>query len=139
MAALSDDRITRRKDGRVIPMKVKAATRIYGGGIVASDGGYAIPGKIGAAANDLIAMGVAESGVDNTGGSDGDATVFVLAGYSFELDNAAGGDAIVQADVGKECWMEDDQTVSLPDAPGNRSKAGKINEVTPNSVWVTVG
>lgn len=139
MAPLTESRITRRKDGRVIPMKVKAGVRIYGGSIVVSDGGYAAPGRIGAAANDLIAMGVAESGIDNTGGANGAVSVHVRAGDSFEFDNAPGGGAVGADDVGKECYIEDDQTVSLPAAQGNRSKAGKINEVTDRGVWVTIG
>ena len=139
MAALTEDRITKRKDGRIIPVKLKAGAHLRGGGIVASDAGYSVPGTIGAAANDLIAQGVALAGVDNTDGSDGDQVGLVYAGYSCLMDNAAGDSAVAQADVGKDCYIEDDHTVSLPDAPGNRSKAGRINEVTDEGVWVTIG
>lgn len=101
---------------------VKASTKIYSGGIVVSDAGYAAPARV---ALGLIVLGIARQDVDNTGGASGDKTVEYLRG-AFPFINSAGGDAIAQADLGKDVYLVDDQTVAKTDGGGTRSKAGRF-------------
>ena len=44
------------------------------------------------------------------------------------------GDAITRADIGNNCYIEDDFTVSKTD--NNQSVAGKIHAVDAEGVWV---
>jgi hypothetical protein len=48
----------------------------------------------------------------------------------------ANGDSIVAADIGKTCYALDDQTVTLSDGAGARAKAGTIQDVDTDGVWV---
>src|SRR5574341_2243543 len=122
MAALTKDRDTRsRHTGRMIVLKVKGATKIYNGGMVAVVGGYAKPAAD--AATEKV-MGIADEFVDNTGGADGALTVRVRTGV-FKLANNAG--AVVQADIGKKALVVDDQTVTDA-ATTNNIEAGLIEE-----------
>lgn len=114
---------------------MKAATKIYAGGIVVSDAGYAAPGRT---ATGLIALGVARKDVDNSAGANGDLLADVERG-PFPFNNSGGGDAITLAHIGKDCFIVDDNTVALTDGYGTRSKAGRIVDVNSSEVVVEVG
>lgn len=133
MAALTDDRKTPRRDGDILNISVAGSKRIYAGSIVARDAnGYATPG---AASTTLLGIGRAEAQADNSSGADGDISVDVRKGV-FRYVNSAGGDEISNADIGSDCYMVDDQTVSKTDGTGTRSVAGRIFDVDPDGVWV---
>lgn len=55
---------------------------------------------------------------------------------TFRFANSSGADEITLADVGKDCFAVDNQTVSLTDASGTRPKAGRIFDVDAGGVWV---
>lgn len=135
MAALSGDRNTPMRDGELVAFKVKKAVKIYAGAIVVSDAGYAKPGV---KAENLVYLGRAEEQVDNsaTGAKDGDKSVLVRRGRAFQWANAAGNNAITQADVGKPAYIFDDQTVT--DVAAGASKAGGaiILAVDDDGVWI---
>lgn len=133
MAALSKDRPTPTREGAVISVPVKGATRIHAGSLVVrAAAGYAAPGS--EAAN-LVALGRADERADNSAGADGDIAVAVRRGV-FRWANSAGGDEIGKAEIGADCWIADDQTVAKTHKANARSKAGKVLGVDAEGVWV---
>ena len=132
MAALKKDRNTPFRQGDLVSVAVAAAAKIYAGSLVMADGGYAKPG---AEAAGKVALGRAEEQADNSSGSAGDKRVTVRRGV-FRWANSAGADAIGDADVGNDCYIADDQTVSKTSNSDARSKAGKVLGVEANGVWV---
>lgn len=133
MAALTADRNTLAKDGELIPVPVAAATKIYAGSlVVANANGYGAPGSV---ATTLIALGRAESYVDNSAGANGDKVVQVRRGIAFKFANHA-ADLVVQADFGKTCYVVDDQTVAKTNGGATRSAAGTVVGVEADGVWV---
>ena len=132
MAALSDDRNTPMRDGAVLSVPAAGTKKFFAGALVAINAtGYATPG---ATATTLMGAGRVESNVDNTAGSDGDATVAIRKGI-FRYDNDA-TDTVSRADVGSDCYMVNDQTVASNDGTGSRSVAGKVFDVDTDGVWV---
>lgn len=133
MAALSEPRVTPRRDGRGFGRAVAAAKKIFEGSIVCLNAtGFATPG---ATATTLVADGVALSTVDNSAGADGDKTVEVEKGV-FRFGNSASTDAITRAEIGDDCYIVDDQTVAKTSGTNTRSIAGKIVDVDSVGVWV---
>ena len=126
MAALQAERDTTRKGSEqagVIPLlsfKVSTGVTIYKGALVAINAsGFAVPGTI---STTLIAVGVAEQTVVAGAAASGTYSVNVRRG-TFPFFNL-GGDALTQADVGKTCFITDDQTVSKTSATNTKSNAG---------------
>lgn|SRR5678816_4523920 len=108
------------------------STQFYKGGIVAldqSDGKL----KKGATATTLVAIGRCEENVLT--GTSNTRSVKALSGI-FKWANSAAGDAIADDDVGKLCYIVDDQTVALTDGTGTRSIAGRVYKVDSDGVWV---
>ncbi len=131
--ALSADRNTAMKDGELIGVPVAAGAVIYAGSIVVANAdGYA---EKGTAAAGLSYLGRAEERVHNTGGADGSKTVLVRRGKAFLWKNSA-TDQVTQASLGKPCYIEDDETVSMSDNGGTRSPAGTVIGVDSDGVWV---
>lgn len=116
-------------------LPVKGSTKIYAGSLVVIDAGYAKPGT---AATGLLAAGRAESTVDNTSGADGAKVVVVRRG-AFKWKNSSSGEAIAQADVGKYCYVADDETVSKTSDSGARSPCGLILQIETDGVLVETG
>ncbi|SOD42323.1 hypothetical protein [Nitrosovibrio sp. Nv4] len=132
MAALAADRNTPMKDGELISVSVAAAVKIYAGSLVAVNAsGYATPGALAAT---LTYLGRAEEQVDNTG-ADGAKSVLVRVGKTFKWLNH-GADPVVQADLGKPCYIVDDQTVAKTNGNGTRSAAGTVIAIDSDGVWV---
>ncbi len=131
MAALAKDRDTPVREGRLINVPVKAGARIHAGSLVVADGGYAAPGR---KAENLIALGRAEQAVDNSSGANGDVSVQVRRGLFRWENTAVGAGAVSQAEVGKDVYILDDQTVDKRSA--GSSSAGKCVELEGGGVWV---
>ncbi|CCG07349.1 hypothetical protein [Pararhodospirillum photometricum] len=129
MAALTSDRDTPARDGRLFVHPVKAGVAIYAGALVMLDAtGAAVPAS---AATTLKPAGRAAYAM--TGGSaDGDASVTVERGC-FRWGNA--GD-ITRTHTGSAAYAVDDQTVSAT-ATG-RSACGVIRDIDALGVWVEV-
>lgn len=131
--ALSADRATQEKDGKVIFLPVAAGVKCYAGGIAVVNGGYAEPG---ATATGLKYVGMFEETVDNTGGADGDVNVPVRRGKAFKWGNSASADEITAADIMSDCYIVDDETVARTSGTSTRSAAGKVIGVESDGVWV---
>jgi hypothetical protein len=133
--ALGADRDTPRLgENHLYRYPVKGATKIYAGALVVLAAGLA---KGGAAATGLIAVGRAEEQVDNSSGADSAASVTVRRGV-FRFNNSASGDLIALSEVGKTCYVVDDQTVAKTDGSGARSAAGIVRDVDATGVWVEI-
>lgn len=133
MTALSADRNTPLKDAEQIGFLVAANTKIYAGSIVVANAtGYAVPGVT--AAN-VTYLGRAEESVNNIGGADGAKTVQVRRKKAFKFANLP-ADPVTQADVGKTCYIADDQTVAKTNAGNTRSVAGQVLAVEQDGVWI---
>lgn len=131
--ALTKDRNTEMKDGEVVAVPVAADAVIHAGALVAANAtGYAAPGS---AATTLTYLGRAEEAVDNTGGADGAVSVLVRRKKAFKWANS-GSDAVTQAELGKTCYIEDDETVAKTDGVGTLSAAGTVVAVDSDGVWV---
>lgn len=132
MTALAADRNTPYQDAELIAVPMAASTTIYAGSLVAANAsGYAVPGST---ATTLTALGRAEETVANAG-SAGDKSVLVRRGKAFQFAND-GSDAVVQADLGKSCYITDDQTVSHTST--GKSVAGKVMGLDSAGVWVWI-
>lgn len=130
--ALAADRNTEMKDGELLSLPMAAAL-VYAGALVAiNSSGYATKGQ---AAVGMTYLGRAEEQVDNSAGNAGDKNILVRRGKAFKWKNS-GTSAIVQADLGKICYIEDDQTVSKTDQAGTLSAAGIIVGVESDGIWV---
>jgi len=133
MTALSTDRNTPQRAGDVDDGPVAASQMIYAGAIVMRDAdGLLVKG---ATATGLVGVGRAEHRIDNSAGADGAATLRVRPGV-FPYANSGGADEIAAADIGKACWVVDDQTVAATNGSGARSKAGIVTRVDDAGVWV---
>lgn len=133
MAALTGPRNTPNSLGQVREIPVKANTKIYAGAQVQIDNaGWAVPGTA-TAAN--VTIGRAEKTADNTGGANGDIKVKVRTGI-FRFGNSASGDLIARTEIGKSCYVVDDQTVAKTDNSAARPKAGDVFDVDAQGVWV---
>lgn len=133
---MTKDRNTVRREGDEVSLPVAAGKKIYAGSLVAKDAsGNATPGAV---ATTLLGMGRAEEYVDNSAGGAGDVSVKIRKGV-FCFANSAAGDAITRAEIGKDCYIVDDQTVAKTDGGSTRSIAGRIEDVDTTGVWVNFG
>jgi hypothetical protein len=130
--ALSADRNTPMKDGELVNVPVATGVTIYAGALVALNAsGYATPGAV---ATTLTYLGRAEEQVVNAG-ANGAKTINVRRKKAFKWKNH-GPDAVVQADLGKTCYIVDDETVAKTDGTATRSAAGKVVGLDSDGVWV---
>lgn len=133
MAALTADRDTLSKVEFFYQSFKLGAVKVYKGGLLKTTDatGYA------SAASDTAAtrvVGVAKQQVDNSGGAAGDKEVKAAAGI-FKFANSG----LVQADVGKDCYVLDDQTVTNAATAANDIVAGKLMRLDSDGAWVKVG
>jgi hypothetical protein len=142
MATTKDKNTLRRNDAVVsdFHLPVKANVKINLGAMIVNDAGVATFART---AVGLVAIGRAEltqdrENYDNTGGLAGAFKVKIKRGC-FLLKNSAAADAITLADVGKTCWIVDDETVAKTDGGATRSKAGLVYDVEAGGVWVEFG
>lgn len=129
--ALSTARETRERAGDLYVVGVAASTTIHQGALVCLNAsGYAVPG---ATATTLTALGRAEGNA--VGGSvAGDVRVNVKRGC-FLFKNKS-DDLVTIADIGKDCYVVDDETVAKTSGTNTRSKAGIVHDVDSIGVWV---
>lgn len=119
MAALTDDRNTKREAGILREFPVAASTTIYAGSMVClNTSGYAVPGADTAS---FIYVGVAQEKADNSSGSNGDLNV------ETRIDDSVhefAGSGLAVTDVGATAYVSDDQTIAT--STTNSIAAGKI-------------
>lgn len=134
MTALTTERNTRARIGDLRAEPVAAAIKIFGGSMVMRNAaGYLTKG---ATATNCVGVGRAEETVDNSAGAAGAASVeYRLGTYLFA--NSAAGDLITIAEIGKVCYIVDDQTVAKTDGTATRSRAGIVDGIDASGgVWV---
>ncbi len=132
MVALTAERNTRTRLGDLRVEQVAATVKIFAGSLVMRNAaGYLTKGAV---AVGCVGVGRAEKTVDNTGAA-GAAVVEYRTG-SFLFANSAAGDLITIADIGKACFIIDDQTVARTDGTATRSRAGIVEAVEATGVWV---
>ena len=126
------DRNTPYMDGELVAVPL-AAVAVEAGKIAAINAsGFAVEGST---ATTLTYFGRFEESVDNSGGAAGDVTVLVRRKKAFKWKNS-GSDAVVQADMGKTCYIVDDETVAKTNGTNTRSAAGKVIKIDTDGVWV---
>lgn len=130
--ALTGDRNTPRAEGDNREGSLAAAVAVYVGALLMrNSSGYLTKG---AAATGAVGVGCAQE--RKTGGANaGDETIKFRAGI-FRYANSASADLIAATDIGKPCYIVDDQTVAKTDSSGTRSIAGFIDGVDDQGVWV---
>lgn len=132
MANLTQDRNTPRGGGDVKSM-LMSASKIFGGSIVMRNAtGFATKG---AATIGCRGVGIATERVDNSGGAAGDLSIKVRSGV-FRVGNSAAADEIIDDDIGKLCYIVDDQTVAKTNGSNTRPVAGIVADVDANGVHV---
>ncbi len=135
MAALTAERDTKKRAGDRLSAPM-AAVKIFAGSLVCLSTATGFATK-GATATTLVALGVARETVDNSAGAAGDQQVPIDREGWFKFANSASGDLIARDDIGKDCYVVDDQTGALTDGGATRSKAGKIRDVDADGgVWI---
>lgn len=111
---------------------LKAGAVCFQGAIAVLTGGFAKPGVSGA---NLVTVGIFEEPATG-GASDGDVKAKVKRG-TFKFKNAAGADAVLASHVGTNCYVMDDQTVTI--TATSRSVAGKVYALADDGgVWVEI-
>lgn len=120
-------------------MPVAASTRIYLGALTAlTPAGYLVNASADAS---LRVVGVYQDGdadVNNSAGAAGDLTCKPSRG-AFYFTNSGTTDAITDADLGRPCYVVDNNTVARTSAYGARPVAGKVIGVDALGVLVEVG
>ena len=131
MSALTHDRGTPEREGKLLVLAMAASATIYAGALVAVDGdGYAVPGST---ATGLTAAGRAEEYKAN-GTTAGAETVKARRGV-FKFANL---EADPVAKPLTTCYIVDDQTVAATSGTNTRSVAGKVLAIETDGVWVEI-
>jgi hypothetical protein len=131
MAALTADRNTPEAAGILREGLLGANQTIFAGAILMRNAaGHLIRG---ATATGSVGVGRAEEARTSTTAG---ATPIRYKPGVFRYANATAGDAIGIADIGKACWIVDDQTVAKTSGTNTRSKAGVVDAVDALGVWV---
>jgi len=133
MVALTAARNTPLRMGDIRAEPLAASIKVFGGSLVMRNAaGYITKG---ATATGCVGVGRAEATVDNSAGAAGALSLEYRVG-TFLFANSASGDLITIADIGKACFIVDDQTVAKTDGTTTRSRAGIVEAVDVNGVWV---
>lgn len=124
---------------------VTAGVTCYQGGLVILAAGYARPGRQGQGADNTAkaadaatyrAVGIAlETAVG--GDANGDVAIDIEEG-EFLFKNSAAGDAIAVTEIGKPCYIIDDETVAKTNPNSTRAVAGVVVGVGSDGVMVGV-
>ena len=132
MVALTTERTTRLRIGDCRVEQMAATVKIWSGSLIMRNAaGFLTKG---ATATGCVGVGRAEKTVDNTGAAGAASVEYRLGTFLFA--NSAAGDLITIADIGKVCFIVDDQTVAKTDATATRSRAGIVDAVEATGVWV---
>lgn len=132
MSNTTTNRATSRKPVFTIDLPVAAATKILGGTIVDANAlGFAVAGPTG-----IRSWGIASDLADNSSGAAGDIVVNVRLAFAIEVRLLANdtGSPLTKADVGRQCFVLDNQTVTGSSATGDPGPF--VYEVTAAGVWV---
>lgn len=137
MSALTAGRVTAEWMPNTVVRSYQqaASTQVWEGGIVVlNSSGYAIPGVSGTVATgtNYVVVGVAQQSQLSVTGSNPNLEVHV--GYF----NLKADSAFALTAIGSNCYIVDDQTVSVTST--NRSPAGVVAAIDANgNPWVKIG
>jgi hypothetical protein len=124
---------------------VKAGVTIHGGALVILAAGWLRPAREGQGADNAAkaadaatyrAVGVATDSIVG-GAADGAVSLDVASGV-FPFAIGGGGDALSDADIGRACFVIDDQTVGKTNPNNTRCVAGCLLDVADGFAWVQV-
>lgn len=136
MAALTADRDTLEKAAPFSSLQAEvgaSSTQFYKGGMVVLDQADGLLKKA-STATGLIALGRCEENI-LTGA--GNTRKIKCRSGIFKYGNSSAADLIAADDIGKDCFIVDDQTVALTSNSSARSRAGKVHSVdTDGGVYV---
>ncbi|WP_423206716.1 hypothetical protein E2974_18115 [Paracoccus yeei] len=133
MAALTSDRNAPERLGNRRSGLVAAGVRIFAGALVMRTAtGHLAPG---ATATGAVGVGRSDIAANNTGGVAGAIHLDWHPG-TFSFNNAAAADLVTLADVGKLCFIVDDNTVARTNGSATRLPAGIVDDVEGDMVWV---
>jgi hypothetical protein len=131
---LTVDKNTPAYQGDMREQPVGAGTNIFAGALVMRNAaGFIVRGAVAVGA---FGVGVAEQPLNNTAGANAAANVRYRTGVTARFRNSSAGDLIVQADVGGIAWIADDDQVAKTNGGATRSRAGIIEAVDAQGVWV---
>lgn len=127
----------------LVSLGVIATVACLQGGLGLIKSGFARPARVGQGGTDFAkindvaldrVIGVFQS--SETGGvADADVSIDALSG-EWLFKNSAGVDAITVADIGRYCFVIDDETVARTSASGVRPRAGVVMAVDATGVMV---
>ncbi len=129
MTALTKDRLTSEREGRLVSDPLATGATIYAGSMYVLDAaGDATPAT---AAATTPVRAVARKRAAH---ADGDTAAVGSLGC-FCFDNSAGAAEIKRTDIGAACYAADDQTVKKT----GTCRAGTVVDIDTRGVWVRVG
>lgn len=129
MTALTKDRLTSEREGRLVSDPLATGATIYAGSMYVLDAaGDATPAT---AAATTPVRAVARKRAAH---ADGDTATDGSLGC-FCFDNSAGAAEIKRTDIGAACYAADDQTVKKT----GTCRAGTVVDIDTRGVWVRVG
>ena len=137
MTALVKERVSSVREVTRDKRPLAAGVKVFKGALAVaivsgtSKGFY----RQGVAGPGLVVLGRWMETVDNTAGAAGAKTVRVRRNKAFKFANAA-ADLVTQAELGKSCYIVEDQTVAKTNGGATRSVAGKVLGVEADGVWV---
>lgn len=134
--ALAQDRNTPERAGVSWEFPVAAAVKCFAGALAVLDPSGNV--KPAVTATGLVAVGRFEDRADNSAGLAAAITAKGKRGV-FRWNNSADADEITKAEIGDACYIVDDQTVAKTDGSATRSKAGIVEGVDAQGVWVATG
>ena len=145
MALVGPKKTQRSTDGGILNVGVKATVQCFAGGLAVLAAGLARPGRAGigidAAAQAADAATYRAVGIFTEtvlgGAADGLVKTDVQQGI-FLFKNSAAGDLLTVADIGRRCFVVDDETVAKTSAVNTRCVAGAVHSVLPEGVLVEV-
>ena len=130
---LTQPRMTRTRNGDLFGAPIAGGTSVFTGSIVALDAeGNLVPGQI---STTLTRPGLCMDTANNAGAA-GDMIAEYDVAACAQFKNSGGGDEITRADIGKDCFIIDDETVAKTDGASTRSRAGIVADVDDGGVWV---
>lgn len=126
MTALTADRQTTLSKPDVMTRGVAASVTCFAGAMISLDvAGYFRPTRANTT-DRVVGINFGDKVVGTTAGAKKCTVRRDTAGW---FANSASNDAIGVADIGRDCYAVDDQTVALTDGSGTRPRAGRIAEV----------
>jgi hypothetical protein len=136
MALVKGKKTERAAGGGLIPVSVAALAVCLQGGLCILDDGFARPAREGQGADNAAkaadalthrAVGIFLEPVTG-GAANGDVKTTVQSG-AFKFKNSAAGDLITVTEIGRRCYIVDDETVAKTSPNATRAVAGIVQAV----------